>query len=376
MRVLRISGVLIGVMALCYTIYAQVSQPGIWVPGYNEQMPRYWTGTLNLARGAAVSNGGWIQKAEIYIWGAGSSAGTPLKSWENDVEGWGPMGKSLEVTFDSTHFSDGQVVFVKYRALDMQLFGFWPVWLEASGFVVAHNKSYTYEHHDADDWPNSHGAARADTALSGMNYVNHTRHSSGWTSQTVQNDSYDAAVLYFNTHGGSSEIAMDDNTLLSTGIVEPLRNQINGTGNQPFNSTGLPYTTYVHIDACTAGINSTFGKWFHPYVNAYFPSGLGGVVDQAVFGYSDLTYWGDRENMADLYWSYLNAGNTVGAMRNHLVAFCKKYEDITGSIYIRIGVEQGRSIGSIADCPVYGDPHTRIKTVYTGDSGAPVGWYR
>ena len=378
---LRRCTAIVCLFGLASTALAQWSQHGVWVPGFQEPMPRYWTGTLNLARGTAVSEGGWIDAARLYIKAAGDSWGTPVRQWVDDPDPGGPMSMGLDVAFDSTQFNDGDVVLFTFAVLDY-VGVFYPQWKDATGFAVVHNKSFAYQHSDfLAELPESDGATPANSAFGYMNYIETIRSASGWTQERVEADSNDAAILYFNTHGNVNTIETDVGSYtFNSQNVESWRQNINGSGWPPLNSTGKPLTQYVHIDACLSGSDNSFTTWFWPYYRHYFPpSGPdNAVTNQALFGYAGLIFWDDRQRQASLYWPMLKAGRTVVEMRDNLVEFCNDYWDIYGERYISIERPTGTvsHVDEAGDCPVWGDFYTRLKGVYTGNTTWPVGWYR
>lgn len=352
----------------------QSAQHGVWVPGFQQAMPGYWTGTLNLAKGSAMSEGGWIDEAWLYIRQGPSGAWIQVNHWSDDPDPGGPMSMSLSVAFDSTHFNNGDFVFVKFKVVDV-VYGILPTVKEsAPGVARVHNMAYGFEHHDANAEPNSHGGVLATAAFEAMNYQKEEHFADSWVVPTVESNSYDAAALYFNSHCSGSFLYMDDNTALFPSDVLAWRNTINGTGLPPFNSTGLPFTSFVLLDVCSGAADGRFNKWFWPYYRGDFPGTP--CINQALFGYSDLTYWNDRVNMASLYWPMLEEGRTVVEMRNWLVTACAGYwNEFAPKKYVKI-TPAARSVLNITDCPIWGDPYARLKGVYTGNTTWPVGWYR
>lgn len=366
-------------------------------------MPRYWTGTLNLAKGAAISEGGWIEEAWLYVKEAGGSW-IEVNHWVDDPEPGGPMGAALAAAFDSTNFEDDDVVFVRFVVTDV-VGGILPTTKESNyGFAAVHNNAFAYQHHDyLPEAPASNGLTRAEFSMWYLGYDSTARNASGWTWQTVKDDSQDAAFLYFNTHGGFLPNEQLPTISTDAGAPPPgggayvyafhsddvleWRTEINGTGLPPFNSTGKPITTYVHIDSCWSGSpgHGKFTSWFWPYQNAYFPTPPPpGVIDQAVFGYTGRTWWADRQRMANEYWWRLEAARTIVEMRDALLEACLDYfKETGGEIYVRFDPYPSslnaipRSLAMPEDCPVWGDWYTRITGVYTGDTTvAPAYWHR
>lgn len=378
-------------------IQAQFAQHGVWVPGFQEQMPRYWTGTLNLARGSAISEGGWIEEAWLYVKEAGGDW-TEVNHWVDDPGEGGPMGIGLEAVFDSTHFDHSDVVFVRLVVTDV-VYGTTPTTKESNyGFAAVHNRSIAYNHHDYLPYGTAgDGANPASTVLATMNFEPTTRSADGWTWETVKADSNDASVLYFNTHGTFDEQALipilftdasaGGFNAFNSDDVLVWREEINGTGLPPLNSTGKPTTMFVLLDACKAGTSGPMGTggkfttWFWPYDTSYFPTPPPyGVIDQALYGYTGLTRWSETATLADEYWPVFQVYHTVLEMRVLLLNACHMYADqFPGFIYIHFTPpgEDERSLWSPSDCPIWGDWYTRLSGVYTGNNSlAPQLWHR
>ena len=96
---------------------------GAYVPGPFQQMPEYWSGTLNAASGAAYALpppqlGGEVWMVEAYLY-VGPYVPTELvKEWH-----WTPDQMTepfivLGCLLDSTHFPNGSPLCVKIRAID------------------------------------------------------------------------------------------------------------------------------------------------------------------------------------------------------------------------------------------------------------------
>jgi hypothetical protein len=353
---------------------AQWAQHGVWVPGFQEPMPRYWTGTLNLAKGGAYSEGGWIEDAWLYLKAAGGSWEL-VREWHRG-EAEPPITFGLSVAFDSTHFNDGDVVFVKFVVNDI-VYNLYPTIKEETGFTVVHNKSFAYQHSDyLDHTPASDGASEAQYSLLALGYNGTKRSANGWSSATVEADSHDAAVLYFNTHGHPRVETDYLGGFIFEYEVEDWRVEINGTGYPPQNSTGEPITQFVLFDTCSTGYTNAYNTWFWPFYRVDFTGAP--CINQALFGYAGTTLWTDRLHMAGLYWPMFEDWRTVVEMRDNLVEYCTYYWATFAEEFIRIERPYGTwgYVDEAADCPIWGDWYMRLKGVYTGDTTYPVGWYR
>lgn len=356
-------------VVLCGVTEAQIGGAGVWVPGYQEPMPKYWTGTLNLAKGSAVSEGGWIDKAILWIRKDGGNW-QQVRQWTDDPDPGGPMAMGLSVAFDSTHFNDGDLVFVKYQVLDY-VYGYLPTNKEATASAVVHNNAFIYQHSGYE----SDGATPARDSLSSMSY-DALKRAQGWAPSIVELDTYDAAVFYFHAHGDPTLISDYLGMKIFPSDVLDWREQTNGSGYPPQNSTGRPLTQYVHLDACSAAYDNSYANWFWPYYRVDFPGGP--CINQAVFGYAGSTLCNERVMQAGLYWPKLEAGRTVVEMRDDLVLYCQFRWLWYNEHYIHVERPAGTwwHVDEASDCPIWGDWYTRLKGVYTGNTTWPPGWHR
>lgn len=150
-----------------------------------------------------------------------------------------------------------------------------------------------------------------------------------------------------------------------------------GTGLFPFNSTGNAPTFFAHLDCCTAMENvprpNDFGVLLFPYSNAYNDPP---ARNQAVFGYNGYTLVDESENSAWHIFSRMAGGATAHKARGEFVFAQLQHHPRIVQIGPTVTGPFSR-VDSIADCPILGDFHARIRFVYTGNSLLPTTlWFR
>lgn len=331
-------------------------------------MPKYFTGTYNRAGAVCsvypnpnpnVTGGVYIVDAKLYV------GNNLVKHVAGDLE-TGPLTQTIGAVFDSTHFPHGTNLEVRCQFMD----NFFRIF-SASKFCPVKNRALLYEHPHANGHPS--GVAALGNILAGKNYALVGRTGASWSESTVYNDMADMSLAYFNTHGTPTNVTAGNGTLMSSGEIETTRIAVNGNGYPPFNPTGNPTTQLVALDACNVGDTSGFLTWFWPHLNSYSEW----EPNQALWTWSGYCYFNDSADIVNELWPNLVSGYTIGYSRVEFVQKCILRSGETPP-YIRYSPDNVvvRSTLYLSDVPLYGDVHMRIKSVYTGTSTAPVGWYR
>ena len=133
-----------------------------------------------------------------------------------------------------------------------------------------------------------------------------------------------------------------------------------GSGLPPFNTTGQPAISLAYIETCSSGTTGSFIRFCYPYDNGY---GFN-LEDQCVMAYNTCVFIPEYEEKARVFYgSSLVVGQTVTQARQALV------DD--GRFHCGTNTTPMRW----QDLPIYGDPNTRLETVYTRDGRPPAGWF-
>ena len=148
-------------------------------------------------------------------------------------------------------------------------------------------------------------------------------------------------------------------------MVEPYRTPQMGSGLPPFNSTGNPPINLAFLVNCGSGANEEFLKFCFPYENAYGPW----LENQAFIGFTPSINISDEFYITVLFIVPLADGYTV----NHARAEVLTQADPPIRSFPS-GSDPGHEL-TVTDMPIYGDRFTRIRSVYTGNDIAPVGWF-
>lgn len=282
------------------------------------------------------------------------------------------LNDTLPVMFDSSHFAHAASIEVKCRA---QTGG---VWYEHTYTVTNKNRALLYNHPGIGALGGGDGSTIANSLMSGQNYdISHQ--TGAWTPTNLFSDMTVCDLLYINTHGATDIHEAGDTQIITPwdqpsppppfipGYEQQRQSHI-GTGLPPFNSTANPAINLFLLEACESGTTNNFIRACWPYRNYYSnPS----IENQAFHSYTVFTLVEDTEDMADVLFTELVAGHVIDRASAELVIQAQALDlDVSDTLggtlrYLDIG-----------DAALYGDTTTRIKSVYTGTSVNPVGWYR
>lgn len=396
---------------------SQISGAGAWVPGPGQQMPNYFSGTLNYATGIVVcsaldaqGNQDWFTHAELRV------GGEVVDQYDWPIgEGAKPWNVPLGCTLDSTHFPPGTLVEVKILGDTHSAIHF-----EATGAAIVKNRIVGFNRTDFVGQPPgpisiyADGAGTVRSQMNNTNYdLNCPSRNPGWSPATLLNvatssgELENCGVLYLNTHGTSASnpwpnqyyydsFASDigasngsDPLFYQFAIVpglgwnippynydtqnfESWRAIVNGSGYPPFNSSSNPPVHFLFLDTCWCGCCNDFVRIFAPYYDAYG----NWVQNQAYQSWSVSTYAVMTYKSANGIFSRLKQGATCLTARNQMVLASKFSNDPASSTYIKVYVPTGAyKLTENVDCPLWGDQLTRIKGLYTGSDGFETNWH-
>ncbi|MGE0001207.1 MAG: hypothetical protein AB7F50_11315 [Fimbriimonadaceae bacterium] len=371
---------------------AQVSGPGAWVPsrngttGQSDPMPFYFSGTDCRASGEAVCPGligpeaNWMVEAWL------SLNGQNLKYWQKPPGEPGSTTVDLNLVFDSTHFPPQTNVEVRFKAK-----GSHGNFYEATGSSIVKNAAVALNLYAFNGVWGGLGAAIVGNELASSNYTLFIDLGPDWDKESVAFHQQHNGVYYVNSHGsqgikhqtngivdyGGQEVPEDVFSYGAVDAYDIYKTDVAGVGLFPFNSTGIPPTLFAHLDFCTAMENvprpSDFGVLLYPYSNAY---GDPPARNQAVFGYNGYTLVDESENSAWHMFSRMAGGATAHKARGGFIIAQLQGHPRAVQIGPTVNGPFSR-VDEIADCPLLGDFHTRIRFVYTGSSLLPSTlWYR
>lgn len=337
---------------------AYVPAPGPYTP-----MPYYFSGTNCRASGRVIPGpppGGTgpqgITSATLYI----NNVATASYVYPGGSSP--PAEIALSVLFDSKQFANGSIT-VRIDAVDLY---FQPY--SGSNTSTVKNRALIYEHSDFDD-----GAETVSNCLTGANYQKSIADSNGWTSAQLFADTNNCALLYVASHG-TAQYHTNDGTVSiypmhSDGPpnYEDEQKLDVGTGLPPFNFSQNTPIYFGYIFSCNTGDTNSFNRMCWPYQNYYGDS----WIDQCILVYSAYVNVQQPDIHAELVFAKLTAGHTVLTAQSWLVA-----NAADSNLLVKTNANDNWRTLTSGDICLYGDPCTRIKSVYTGSNVSPIGWWR
>lgn len=260
-------------------------------------MPNYWSGTNCRASGWAQI-GGPIYAAELFL------NGELVNEWVigNPIEEEAPWNFFLEVMFDSSHFSNGTPVEVKFRVLT------YSGWQEGSSDPdpIVNNKLMMFED-PAPPTPDPVPTVQA--LMSGKNYLLYGEDGPSWGETDYFAIMSGSNAVFYAGHGNPYEHSAPTGSTLTWPEYEAYRTSHIGSGIPPFN-TGAPPVNFCHLVACNCGDTNDFIRVCHPYYMAW---GGPWMENQALLAYTCYTSQSHRALNAELIWEKLALGYTVRA---------------------------------------------------------------
>ncbi|CAN5405683.1 hypothetical protein BH11ARM1_BH11ARM1_09690 [soil metagenome] len=344
---------------------------GAYVPGYQKEMPYYFSATNCLVEGeVGASSGGYLTSASLKV------NKTIVKQMVN-VPGLYPLSTRLQAIFDSTHFNNGETATISIDALDSQGNTY-----HAEGQAPIKNGIVISTHPSMPDgtWESAETTVPYPKFSQAINHEN-------WGPLDLFAAMPGKSVVYMATHGSPSTIACALNYIdtfgdhsptqlkpagadeyyaghpgwLSLAGVLPHRAPQMGSGFPPFNDTQIPPISIAVILACDAGVSNAFASGFlFPGQHSYgAPS-----EDQALTGFTCPIYVHETDAITALYLGPLSSGKTMLKSRKEFIDSglcheCPTLDPLT-----------------IEDMPIWGDKHTRLTAVYTGNDNDTTHWYR
>ncbi|MCC6404394.1 MAG: hypothetical protein IT207_10345 [Fimbriimonadaceae bacterium] len=296
---------------------------------------------------------------------------------------------SLLGFFDSTFFTDYTLVKVRIEAEDT--FG---NYLHKEEERQVDNKLFAFNDGRITALPGGNGAAEVEAAMAGSTYSSDKDQSFFWNHVTVFQELEYAGIYHVTAHGVGGTIheapAFDSGTNSQDYVAaggqsqsyENFRYFWNGgvLGFPPFN-LGRPPIHFAMADFCESGVgcfefpgqpgHGPFETMLVPY---YWNDEY--MRNQAVWTWNGFTSVGLTQNAAWHVWTRLAAGKTVNKTRTELIQAQANGHPRVVNISAVAGPPWRRVLYS-QDCPILGDKHTRIRSVYTGnDLSVSTGWYR
>jgi hypothetical protein len=356
----------------------------------NNPMPYYFSGTNCRAMGSLGSPTveGWPTIMNLYVGGELVAHWDSFEGMEGPAfmqskfGGGGPkypsIPRGLRAMFDSTHFAPGSTVAVFFEA--------WTNlgYFSATGSAVVKNSILLSQHPEPLIDP--------DTALVVGDLIQPNFHRdlslyrNGWSPFDFIYGMAERTVIFSSTHGTNTEFYAgkkfydaDGDPWITTlrpngGItshapthpdwlysvgIGPYRAAQMGTGYPPFNSSGQPPINLAFILSCSTGAEDEFIEFLRPYINYY----AGALEDQAFTGFAGSLFAIDHYDIARAAFASLTAGKTVLDAKIAVLALGK----LCG---------EDNHVMTSGDMPIYGDPYTRLHSVYTASLAPPVGWFR
>lgn len=389
-----------GVIALLASLGAGVSASGqtygggAVVPSGGGVLPGYFSGTLNVASGSVYVlpppyGFSWITKVELFL-GNPSLGFTRVANWEHVPGEPATVAKGLDVTFDSTHFPDGEAVHVVVTGEDSfgqhyQAMGQAP----AKNFALLGNDGFTTQPWHLPPPPTqSYSAVRSKLQAAAANY--------GVGKYRIWSRVWDAFVaeewrsllgganfVYVTGHGTPDIYEMDDGTYFQdeNGASEPnshfvvLRDSVGAaftaTTYPPYNPSGVPPCNFMFLDTCDT-LSADFSHVLYPFLNLYDGAGSPAPLNQFVGGWKVKTSSHDSRYFAQVLMGYIASGWTA---RNAVW----KMAEVAGQAGKKVWNTQ--TTITPAHTNMFGDPFTKACGVYTGlpeldDTQLDTRWHR
>lgn len=283
---------------------------------------------------------------------------------------------NISAMFDSSHFPDGATVTVTAQVTDV----FGNYYAPKSASTSVKNKVLIAEHPDLID-----GAETTSAEFIGQNYGQNLLDNGFWTPSAYFQQMNGCNVIYGSVHGNVDEHASGNYPSATapdrvyTGAVSysPPRSpnydverasQL-GTGYPPFNSTSQPPIKFMFLYACLCGSTNNFIRACWPYDNYYGEWGAYGPwgVNQSVVDYFVEANTADAGRTAHHFMGKMLGGYLAeDAIAAVIAASATETIQVSDNVSPLVWRRPVRD-----DFRVWGDPYTRVKTVYTYDSSAP-----
>lgn len=356
--------------------------PGAYVPGPNEQMPYYFFGTYNIAKGRAIAYPpAPLGPPRYFTYGCLIVGGWGVRWFQYNPEDPICVNLTLGVVFDSTHFAPGTDVTVEIVAID----NYGTVYNTINS-APTKNRAIIYSHPEFSCW-GGNGGLIADGLLSGVNYETHEQHDE-WTALEHFSDMNVCNLVWVASHGfvnqyhaGNLPDVGDDtlrrcwteNTWDPTqqgwglGYLQ-VRTTQTGGGLPPWNASHNPPINLLVLEVCALASDIRWAYALIPGVMWDWDTS----VNQAVFAYHKFIRIIETEKRTTRIMGELAQGYTIGTVMVDLLWNAEE-EDINCKESDGPGYEW-RPLNQWGDVDIIGDQFTKIHTVYTGDNSPPSGW--
>jgi hypothetical protein len=209
-----------------------------------------------------------------------------------------------------------------------------------------------------------------------------------WTEQDFFAKTAGKGVVCVFSHGdGSDPIIMDSDSnsvdtdpnylgtmsvLASIFLGQNFRQNNNGTGIPPQNSTAEPPMAMLCLFGCSQG--NFISSWSN---NSVYPANNNTAVDQCAIGFNYFVRPFDSQLFGDQFFAQLKLGKTVRLACDDLAA-----DQVNATNKIMISETANGFVGANfrpllkSDMSIDGDQYTKIHGVYTGDATVNTNWYR
>lgn len=338
---------------------------GILIPAGNGPLPNYFSGTNCRVSGSA-------QIGDPITYACLKLNGEIVDEFYCDPYGEEvmPMSIALGTVFDSSHWPNGTAV-----SITMDVVGFYNgLQTKTVGPVYVRNKLIMFEHPDLHTASNGNGTVS--TKMTGKNYSMYSNGGS-WTPSTYFSEMNGANAVFTSTHGSPSSHWAGNSVSISPADYESNRMAHIGSGIPPYNS-GAPSVNFMHLYACNCGDTNDFIRVCYPY---YMQWGGVWMENQAMMAYTCYVPTSEADDNANLIWGDLAAGYTA---RSAQIMFESDIINTPGLLHAWTTYSAGppptpwRDMVP-GDLALFYDPTEggcmRVKTVYTFNNVAPVGWF-
>lgn len=360
------------VVAMIATNSMAQAQGGAFVPEQNASMPYYFSGTNARAYGELKllpQPQGFNQPYSL-AWSKFYIGGHLVDEWF-----WTPnpdvlvSNKVVRYMFDSTQFTHGQPLEIKIEGGDTA-----GQYYMANGSTTVQNIARIWQNPDFDESAATSAADVVELKLPPLGI--HPIRYYGNIEEEYFLARVKDSIIYVVQHGDKWHHALGTTTfpvILDSNYYDA-RQILNGSGFPPYNSSLMPPVNVLFAEWCEGGKRPppSFDKALSPYRNSYGNT----IENQAVIANAVCISTISLSARAHKFFEFISEGSTVLQTVDEMVKYAN---NLPGSLQILCQDEQTgvpRPQNRPEDYTIYGDTSTRIKTVYTGDQGNSVGWYR
>ncbi len=369
--------ILISFVVAAVCSYAQSTGPFCSVPAGGAPMPHYFYSTNNHISGNAMVGPPDERGPRYFVYACLKVGGNIVDEYIHILGEPQPMSIGGAATFDSTVFGNGTQLVVRFEVVD------------SYGVV--------YEAQDSAPVKNKIGLAQVDewNGFVIWDAIQQTREAFdnlGWEIVELSHGSWDPSDLsvtfggsglyHISTHGFPDRHLSDswDDVFPNMPPFPSYsiwREQFNGVGYPPHNWTFMPPVTMAFLDCCWTGETDAFWWMLWPWRTTYSEM----PENMCLLTYNGSIAISYHPWAARRIFGRMREGDTAGLAREY---FLDKNEQAFDAQQYGEVVFVVRSLNPTtwdavrsSDMPLYGDPYTRLRWVYTGTHElAEEIWYR